>query len=248
MGTIVSAFLSGYIISYFQNWRAVFYVFGVTGVLWFVFFQILCYKDPISHPYISEKEKEYLSENIGQLQRNTNLPPTPWKLMLTNAAVLALIAAQIGHDFGFYIMVTDLPKYFNDVMKFNIKSNSLYTAIPYIFMWVISVSTGILADWMIHKRWMGITATRKFYTVFASLIPSVCIVLASYSGCDHLIVIIFFTAAMGAMGTFYPGMKVNGLDLTPNYAGTLMGTTNGIGAVTGIIGPWMVGYLTPNVS
>lgn len=31
-----------------------------------------------------------------------------------------------------------------------------------------------------------------------------------------------------------PGMKVNALDLSPNFAGTLMGITNGIGALTGI--------------
>jgi hypothetical protein len=29
-------------------------------------------------------------------------------------------------------------------------------------------------------------------------------------------------------------MKVNALDLSPNFAGTLMGITNGIGALTGI--------------
>ena len=31
-------------------------------------------------------------------------------------------------------------------------------------------------------------------------------------------------------------MKVNALDLSPNYAGSLMATTNGIGALTGILG------------
>lgn len=30
-------------------------------------------------------------------------------------------------------------------------------------------------------------------------------------------------------------MKVNALDLSPNFAGTLMGITNGIGALTGIV-------------
>lgn len=50
------------------------------------------------------------------------------------------------------------------------------------------------------------------------------------------------------MGTFYPGMKVNPLDLSPNYAGSLMALTNGIGAMTGVAAPSMVGYMTPNVS
>lgn len=41
-------------------------------------------------------------------------------------------------------------------------------------------------------------------------------------------------------------MKVNALDLSPNYAGTLMGITNGIGALTGIAAPYLVGVLTPD--
>lgn len=70
---------------------------------------------------------------------------------------------------------------------------------------------------------------------------------ASYAGCDRALVVALFTLAMGFMGTFYPGMKVNPLDLSPNYAGSLMAVTNGIGAITGIIVPYVVGIMTPNV-
>lgn len=63
-----------------------------------------------------------------------------------------------------------------------------------------------------------------------------------------MLVVALFTIAMGLMGTFYPGMKVNPLDLSPNYAGSLMAVTNGIGAITGIIAPYVVGIMTPNVS
>lgn len=73
-------------------------------------------------------------------------------------------------------------------------------------------------------------------TFLASVLPSIFIVAASYAGCNRITVVIFFTIAMGTMGGFYPGMKVNSLDLSPNYAGSLMATTNGIGALTGILG------------
>lgn len=73
-------------------------------------------------------------------------------------------------------------------------------------------------------------------------------ILASYSGCDTTAVVILFTTAMGLMGAFYPGMKVNALDLSSNYAGTIMAIVNGIGAITGIIAPYLVGLLTPDVS
>lgn len=72
--------------------------------------------------------------------------------------------------------------------------------------------------------------------------------VASYSGCDKYLTVGMFTIAMGFMGTFYCGMKVNALDLSPNYAGTLMALVNGIGAITGIITPYLVGALTEGVS
>lgn len=57
-----------------------------------------------------------------------------------------------------------------------------------------------------------------------------------------------FTIAMGLMGTFYCGMKCNGLDLCPNYAGSLMAVVNGVGAISGIITPYLISALTPDVS
>lgn len=41
-------------------------------------------------------------------------------------------------------------------------------------------------------------------------------------------------------------MKVNALDLSPNYSGTLMALVNGIGAFTGILTPHIVALLAPN--
>lgn len=81
----------------------------------------------------------------------------------------------------------------------------------------------------------------------AAIIPAIMIVLASYAGCNRLLVVVWFTLAMGFMGTFYPGMKVNPLDLSPNYAGSLMAVTNGIGALTGVAAPTFVGFMTPHV-
>lgn len=48
-----------------------------------------------------------------------DLGPMPWKAILTSVPVWALIIGEIGHDWGLYTMVTDLPKYMSDVIKFN---------------------------------------------------------------------------------------------------------------------------------
>lgn len=125
---------------------------------------LICYSNPEDHPFIKDEEREYLRSEMGQLKRNKNLPPTPWIAILTSVPMMALVCAQIGHDWGFYIMVTDLPKYMADVLKVSIKDNGLYSSMPFFVMWIVSVSTGWLSDFLITRKCLTITAARKVFT------------------------------------------------------------------------------------
>jgi len=49
-----------------------------------------------------------------------DIAPVPWRELVKSVPLWGLIFAQIGHDWGFFTLVTDLPKYFKDVMRFNI--------------------------------------------------------------------------------------------------------------------------------
>ncbi|CAG9763216.1 unnamed protein product [Ceutorhynchus assimilis] len=246
IGTVVGNSVSGALIAATNDWAIAFYFFGAVGIVWFIFWMALCYPDPQSHPFISQKEKEYLAEHIANISSKDKV--IPWKAILTSWPIWALVLAQIGHDWGFFTMVTDLPKYMKDVLHFNVKQNGIWSSVPYILMWIVSMSSGWLCDWLIHKGHMKISKARKFFTTLASMGPAVFILIASYVGCDRVLAVTMFTIAMGFMGTFYCGMKVNALDLSPNYAGTIMAIVNGIGGLTGIIVPYLVGALTENHS
>ncbi|XP_063916237.1 sialin-like isoform X2 [Zophobas morio] len=242
IGTIVSNLISGSLIHATQDWASVFYLFGGLGLLWVIIWFLICYSDPQSHPFIKEEELKYLQT---ELTRVTNDKKTiPWKVILTSVPVWALVAAQVGHDWGFYTMVTDLPKYMKDVLKFKVNENGIWSSLPYAVMWIVSMLSGWLCDWLIKKKYCSLTFARKFFTAVASLGPAVFIIIASFVGCDRMLAVYMFTIAMGFMGTFYCGMKVNALDLSPNFAGTLMAITNGIGAIAGIITPYLTGALT----
>ncbi|KAH8413264.1 hypothetical protein KR009_009278, partial [Drosophila setifemur] len=245
VGSIAGNLLSALIIERF-SWPWVFYVFGIISIVWFILFTLMCFSFPFTHPYIKQKELDYLLEQIPPKAKDK--PKTPWKAIFTNVPMYALICAQIGHDWGFYIMVADLPKYMHDVMRFSIRSNGLYSSLPYVIMWIISVASGFAADYMIRKEWLNTTKTRKLMTAIAAFGPAIFIVAASYAGCDRILVVILFTIAMGLMGTYYGGMKLSPLDMSPNYSGILMAITNGIGAITGVLAPYAVGLMTPNAS
>lgn len=71
---------------------------------------------------------------------------------------------------------------------------------------------------------------------------------ASFAACDRLLAVALFSCGMGFMGTFFAGVKVNNIDISPNYAGAIVALSNSSGAVMGMIGPFVVGALTPNVN
>ncbi|KAJ0177134.1 hypothetical protein K1T71_007143 [Dendrolimus kikuchii] len=246
IGNIAGSYFSG-LIMHEGSWENVFYMFGGLGFLWFVFWTFLCYSTPNTHPFISDEEKKFLNQNVESLVSSgtKKLDPTPWKALLRSVPLWALIIAAIGHDWGYFTMVTDLPKYMTDVLKFNIKSTGTLSALPYVAMWIASFFFGLLCDFCVKKGYHSIQSARKIYTTIAATGPGICIILASYSGCDTTLAVFWFIAAMTLMGAYYSGMKVNPLDITPNYTGTTTAMVNGIAAISGIISPYLIGFLTP---
>lgn len=202
LGTVFANSLSGIILHYSSiGWPAVFYVFGSIGILWFLFWLVMCYNNPDTHPFISEKEKSFLQERI-HAHTHKKPPSIPWRHVLTSVPVWALIAAQIGHDWGFFTLLNDLPKFMSSVLKYAIKDNGFLSSLPYLTMWICSTVTSCLADWMITKGLMSRTNVRKLGTTIASLGPAVFIVGASYAGHDRTIVVILFTLGTTLMGKY----------------------------------------------
>lgn len=101
-----------------------------------------------------------------------SLPSPPWLGILSNGPVWAAIAAQIGHDFGYYILVTDLPKYFHDVLNINTKENGFYASLPYLAMWICLIATGILADYLVSRNIIGLGLQRKLWTTIGKFLCS----------------------------------------------------------------------------
>lgn len=199
LGTVFATLLSGEILHYF-TWPSVFYVFGGFGALWFIIWVLICYNNPYEHPFISEREVKFLHERMSA-HTHRRPPPIPWRHILLSVPLWALIAAQVGHDWGFFTMVTDLPKYMSSVLRYSITDNGKLSSLPYLTMWIFSILTSWLADWMITKNFMSRTNVRKLGTTIASLGPGAFIIAASYAKCDRTNVVIMFTIGMTLMGT-----------------------------------------------
>lgn len=202
LGTVVANSLSGVILHYStMGWPAVFYVFGAIGVLWFLIWLVTCYNNPDAHPFISEREQKFLHERMDA-HTHKKPPSVPWRHILKSVPLWALVAAQVGHDWGFFTLLNDLPKYMSTVLKYSIKSNGFLSAMPYLTMWICSLVTSFLADWMITSGLMSRTNVRKLGTTIASLGPGAFIIGAAYAKCDRTTVVIMFTVGTTLMGMY----------------------------------------------
>jgi MFS transporter, ACS family, solute carrier family 17 (sodium-dependent inorganic phosphate cotransporter), other len=115
------------------------------------------------------------------------------------------VTAQIGHGIGYFTVVTDLPKYMSDVLKFNVKENGFYSSLPYVAMWICTMIFSVISDFCVNKNYLGITNSRKLYTTLSFTVPGLFLVAASFGGCNRFIAVFLFTVAMAFMGAYYSG-------------------------------------------
>jgi len=71
----------------------------------------------------------------------------------------------------------------------------------------------------------------------------------SYLDCTQTaLAVALLVLAVSMSGFVYSGYFVNHMDIAPQYAGTLMGISNGIAAISGFIAPYVASRVTESVS
>lgn len=248
IGTVISMPISGILCDsdFLGGWPSVFYVFGFLGCVWFVFWCLLIYETPSSHPRISKIELLLIETNNDSDETSKQKLAIPWKSILTSVPVWALILTHFGQNWGFYTLLTEMPTYLSAILHFPIKDNGFLSALPYLLQAVVSWVTSYIADFLRRKEYLKISTIRKLFNSIGFFGPAVCLMGVALVGCHYVASVVFLTFALGFNGCIYSGFMVTHVDMSPDYAGTLMGMTNGFATLTGFLAPEVVGALTEN--
>ncbi|XP_071042563.1 sialin-like [Parasteatoda tepidariorum] len=123
-GNVLALTLSGLLCSsdMFGGWPSVFYLFGGIGVTWCMCWFLFMYETPALHPSISKEELLYIEQN--QDEPSDKKVPIPWKNIITSAPVWAFAFAMVGHNFGYLMLMTELPTYLSTILHFNLAAVS----------------------------------------------------------------------------------------------------------------------------
>ncbi|PNJ83252.1 vesicular glutamate transporter 3 isoform X1 [Pongo pygmaeus] len=243
-GAVVAMPLAGVLVQYI-GWSSVFYIYGMFGIIWYMFWLLQAYECPAAHPTISSEEKTYIETSIGEGANMVSLSKfsTPWKRFFTSLPVYAIIVANFCRSWTFYLLLISQPAYFEEVFGFAISKVGLLSAVPHMVMTIVVPIGGQLADYLRSRQILTTTAVRKIMNCGGFGMEATLLLVVGFSHTKG-VAISFLVLAVGFSGFAISGFNVNHLDIAPRYASILMGISNGVGTLSGMVCPLIVGAMT----
>ncbi|CAH1108548.1 unnamed protein product [Psylliodes chrysocephalus] len=241
LGNVISLPLSGLISNSKYGWPAVFYLYGVLGMAWSVLYFIVGSDSPAKHKTISMSERQYIEQQHVVADEITESAPTPWKHIFLSAPFWAILVSHCGQNLGFWTLLTEIPSYLNEILLFDLKSNSSLSSLPYLVNWILSLMMGPMADFLITKNYVTTGTSRKIFNSIGMFIPAISLICLTFIDSKNPVAAIFLlTMAVGFNSAVYSGFNVNHIDLSPVHAGTLMALTNSVSNIFSLFSPLIV--------
>ena len=238
IGTVIGLAASGWLIGRY-GWPMAFYVFGLAGLLWMLLWLWQVQNDPRSDARVGAAELG-LIESIRTAGDSTT-EHIPWRRLLLSRPVLAIVVGQFANGWTLYVLLSWLPSYFRDVQGLSIANSGLFSAGPWLAMAVAMNIGGSVSDRMIRGG-MSITKVRKIMQC-GGLILSGLFLLATHGAHTPAMALILLMGALAALGFTWCGFAPGILDVAPRHSGLLVGYSNTIGQIPGIIGVAVTGWL-----
>lgn len=227
LGTVCSMLMAG-ILAGSLGWESVFYVMGGLSCIWIILWVWLVQDSPEKQALISQKERDFiitaLKYGSGEAVADPHgggaaKGPVPWKKIFTSGPFLAILIAHTCSNWGWYMLLIELPFYMKQVLQFNIKENAVVTAVPFLTMWFFSMFLSKTLDSLRANKKISTTIARKIATFIASFIPMCCLFTLCYIGCRRTLAVVLMGVGITSIGGMFCGFLSNHIDLAPNYAG-----------------------------
>ncbi|XP_075977974.1 putative inorganic phosphate cotransporter [Anticarsia gemmatalis] len=242
LGNAIQMLVSGFIAAAW-GWPAIFYVNGVAGIVWVVVYAIVGADTPQKSKLISDEERLYIQSSLGQIGKPKKLK-TPWKAIWSSIPFLSLIVLHCSQNWGYWTLMTEMPSYMKKVLNVDIKANGVMSSLPYLMVYILSFPFGFLADYLPNKKWLTVTATRKLSNSIGYYGPAIALIGLSYVPAGNVtMAVVLLTVVVGLNVGHLTGLMMVHLDMSPNFAGTLLGITNMAANIISIIAPLVAGVI-----
>jgi len=245
LGTVLSMILSGVIMNW--AWEAVFYIEGGLSLIWVVLWIVFVSDSPDSHKFITEEERHMINSSHPPKDENAVKPSAPWLKIFTSPPFIILALCHMCNNFGWYLFLVEVPVFLK-VLGVDATLLPIFSMIPFFTNYLFSVAFSTMLDKFRAKGSISTTSARKIAVGTASLLPGLCLLGICLAGENQPAVITLMILAITFFGAMFSGVFSNQNDLAPNFGGILMGITNMLATIPGILVPIVIGMMTEGKS
>ncbi|XP_047046857.1 probable anion transporter 5, chloroplastic [Lolium rigidum] len=239
------------------GWESVFYIFGLLGVIWCIGFESIkelqstdsednilnIEQSPTGSNGLISSPVSFKSSDPSLEEMKDSIKDVPWREFFKSKAVWAMIYVHFCGSWGHYTCLSWLPTYFSEELDLNLTEAAWVSILPPLGSMIITSIAAPFADNLISSG-VDTTKVRKICQTIAFLSPAAFMMLSSVDlGLPPWVIVAFLTSGLALSSFALAGLYCTHQDISREYASILLGITNTVGAVPGIVGVALTGYL-----
>jgi ACS family glucarate transporter-like MFS transporter len=223
------------------HWRSAFYLFGVIGVVWCVFFAIWFRDRPADKASVNKAERELI--DFGRQDHHGGHAGVPWGRLLVNRNLWTLCMMYFCAAYGWYFNITYLPQFLEGQHGVSETSllGAMYKGGP---LWLGAAGCllgGFVSDWYV-RRTGNLRMGRRLLGIFGHLLCAVC-----YFICPFMTTAFTFFMAI-SLAAFFNDLTMGPAwatcqDIGKRYAAIVAGCMNTIGNLGGTVAAYATGKI-----
>ena len=112
-------------------------------------------------------------------RRHRTIFQIPWWSILTSRAVLMFSFARMIGSITFYMFLTEMPSFINEVFGIPTIDNGVLNGFFYILYALSSFGSGMLSDYLIHRNFLSRSNVRKLFECTAFVLSGVMLLIVT---------------------------------------------------------------------
>lgn len=242
VGVVMALLIVPWILSHYR-WQEVFWITGLFGFVWLIFW-VIFYEIPQKQKRLSKEELELIldGKNINaDSEEGEKTIKIKWYRLFAFPQTWALITGKGLIDPIFWFFLFWLPSYFSSTYSLDLKKPSPELIIIYGATTIGSVLGGYFSSLLIRRGWKVMRARKTALFLFA--VMELSIIMAQYTTAAWMAVGII-SLAVAVHQAWATNIFTMASDMFPSEAvGSVTGIAGMAGAVGGILFPLVVGFL-----
>ena len=237
IGTIFGLVVTPLIILSY-GWEWAFYIYGGLGFVWYYFWNRIVESTPKQDKNITNDELEFIIENAPANEKAVSLPFSKWR---SNLPLWAITVAHFCNNYSLFVFLSWLPIFIKDGLGVPMAAVGFLAMLPHIASFLFLNIGGYFADYLTNKG-IRLLTVRKLSNSIAFGGSGICLcIVPELESVAGIIAIMCLGNIFGGFSA--GGFIVNHADIGPNHTGRLMGITNMIAALPGLIGGVLTGII-----